>query len=213
MKGPAFWIALVLAGVAVFLASFLLRPYDVAVGEALLGAPGFVLVAGGLAFLGGVSFVAPAVIIGGVALAYFGRWWGAARLVGATGSAEVVSRTLKLVFERPRPEYMLVEAGGYSFPSGHATMGAAVAVLLLWFAGRYLQGRLLVTLALVVALGWAAAMAASRLVLGVHYFSDVVGGIGVGTACASAAMLVVTVAQERFSLRGNPAASSGRAPP
>lgn len=201
MKGPRFWASMCAAGVAVFLLSFALRPLDARVGEAIVGAPGLVSLAGAFAFLGGISFVAPAVIFGTVALAYLGRWWGAARLVGSVGVADVLSRTLKLVFGRARPDYMLVPTSGFSFPSGHATLGAATAVLLVWFASRHVKGRKLVVTLLVVALAWAVGMAGSRLVLGAHYLSDVVGGIGVGTACASAVILATLVAEPRFTAR------------
>ena len=208
MKGPRFWAGMSAAGVALFLAAFLLRPLDVAVGDAIVGARGFVTIAGGFAFLGGISFVAPAMIVGSFALAYFGRWWGAVRMVGAIGVAEVASRALKIAFARPRPEYILVPTGGFSFPSGHATLGAATAILLVWFASRHVKGTKLVVALLAVALAWAAAMAASRLVLGVHYLSDVVAGVGVGMACASAVMLATLVVEPRVMARPEPSSRS-----
>ena len=199
MKGPRFWAIMAVAGVALFGLSFTLRPIDESVGQAIVGARGLVLLAGGLAFLGAISFVAPAVILGSVTLVYFGRLWGAVRLVGGILLGELVSRTLKMVFARPRPEYMLVETGGFSFPSGHATLGAAVAVLIVWFAGRHVKGQPLVVALLVGALVWTVAMAGARLVQGVHYLSDVVGGIGVGLACASAVILATILAEPRLT--------------
>lgn len=196
MKGPRFWAAATVTGVAIFLASFALRPLDMPVGESIVGTPGLVFAAGALALLGGVSFVGPAVVVGCIVLARRRRWWGFTRLVGATLLSEAVSRTLKSIFARPRPEYALLEAGGYSFPSGHATLGAAVAMLLVWFTGRYIKGRAYIVAALAVALAWAIAVAASRMVLGVHYLSDVVGGMGVGIAISSGVILTTVLSEE-----------------
>jgi membrane-associated phospholipid phosphatase len=91
---------------------------------------------------------------------------------------------LKLVFHRPRPraEEALVIATGYSFPSGH-TMAATVLygglVCLAWRGiadGRGRTGAALGAFVLVALVGL------SRMLLGVHYLSDVLGAFvfGVG---------------------------------
>ena len=93
------------------------------------------------------------------------------------------SSLVKPFFERLRPGHhpdfkdfvQLVRGhrgGGYAFISGHATNSVGFAVLLsLVFRNRW------VTL---VALTWAAAISYSRIYLGMHFVSDVVGGIIAG---------------------------------
>ena len=99
-----------------------------------------------------------------------------------------VALDLKYVVQRARPvvEDALTHAPGYSFPSGHAANSAAAAsalVVLLW---PLLKGR-----ARVAAIGLAAtvvvATAVDRVLLGVHYPSDVIAGVilGVGMVLAS----------------------------
>lgn len=178
------WIIVALAGVGVFALSWTLRPIDEPVGRALVGIPGLVQVAGGLAFLGAYSFLGPAAVGAGVALAAVGRAWGGARIVLITLVSDAAARLLKPIFERARPEYILAQTPDFSFPSGHATTGAAFAVLLAWFATRHLKGRGLLVAGVSVAAGWGVAMALSRLFVGAHYPSDVVGGIGVGMVVA-----------------------------
>lgn len=86
---------------------------------------------------------------------------------------------LKLVYARERPPDPLVATYTYSFPSGHATVGAAIAiglVIVLLPAGprrRRLE---------VLAGAFAFAMAFSRVYLDVHWFSDVVTGTAIGAA-------------------------------
>jgi len=72
----------------------------------------------------------------------------------------------------------------YSFPSGHATTMAAVAVVVTaTFSGRWRA----------ILLAAAALVAVSRVMLGVHYPSDVVGGMLIG---GSIAWLIVRLAAE-----------------
>lgn len=91
---------------------------------------------------------------------------------------------IKHIIQRTRPSYVphLVDQGGYSFPSGHAT-GAVIAwgslAFLTWYYFKdkypkmmpYLIG---FTIFMVVAIS------ASRLYLGVHYLSDIIAGWSIG---------------------------------
>lgn len=92
----------------------------------------------------------------------------------------------KSLLERPRPDVVprLVDAAGLSFPSGHALASATVYLTASFVVARHLgrlRTRVIVlglTGCLVVSIG------ASRVYLGVHYPSDVLGGILLGLAVA-----------------------------
>lgn len=119
-------------------------------------------------------------------------------LVGVTmAGAAVLSGGIKLLVHRARPSVGVPVAGadGYAFPSGHAltSIVAAGLLLLVWPA---LGRRSLVVAALTAAV---AAVGFSRLALGVHYLSDVLGGWLLGGAW----LLAV-----RAALRGFPPAAS-----
>jgi undecaprenyl-diphosphatase len=78
--------------------------------------------------------------------------------------------------ERPRPpgEFVSFHYDIYSFPSGHSARLAALAMGTIFF---YPSGGL-------VLWGFAMAVAAARVAVGVHYVSDIVVGLGVGTLTA-----------------------------
>jgi membrane-associated phospholipid phosphatase len=105
------------------------------------------------------------------------EWLTAAAGVAVAHGASVA---VKRVVRRPRPAHALVQVlvgtpSRLSFPSAHATSTTAAAVLF----GRLLGRRLVPVLV--------PPMALSRLVLGVHYPTDVAAGALLGAAVAAAA--------------------------
>jgi membrane-associated phospholipid phosphatase len=113
--------------------------------------------------------------------------------------SEVVLTALKAYFHRGRPPEPLVLTRGYSFPSGHAVAGAAVAVgiVLAFFPpGERRKWEW-------AAAGFAFVMAFSRVYLNAHWFSDVVAGVLLGSGIAiGAAVLVTEVRDLALRMRG-----------
>ncbi|MFJ8106954.1 phosphatase PAP2 family protein [Streptomyces sp. NPDC096132] len=96
------------------------------------------------------------------------------RATALTAGAHVVSMGVKRIVRRPRPahvEPLVRTAGRHSFPSSHATSAAAAAVA---FGA----------LGAPAAAPLAAAMCLSRLIVGVHYPSDVAAGAALGALTA-----------------------------
>ncbi|MDT7539118.1 MAG: hypothetical protein QOI82_2703 [Actinomycetota bacterium] len=120
-------------------------------------------------------------------------------LATCVAGAYVLSTTGKLLVDRARPVFHdpISHARGASFPSGHATGSAAfylaLAVILLSLLSWPRRGWLLV-MAIVVPV----VVAATRVVLGVHYVSDVTAGllIGWGWTAACTALFTAWRAQE-----------------
>jgi undecaprenyl-diphosphatase len=121
------------------------------------------------------------------------RQWSLAILIAAVRLGELgLNSLVKVIVERPRPMFVdpLATAHGYSYPSGHAAGAAAMYGLLAVLVVRRSSGAARIAL-------WAAmgviivAVAATRVLLGVHYPSDVAAGVLVGLGWLAACLYAV----------------------
>lgn len=110
------------------------------------------------------------------------RWAGLMGFLSLLTSFLIINLWLKNVIARTRPylivgglERLIEIQSDFSFPSGHSASSFAVAVVLFYYLPLKYG---------VLVLALAGLMAYSRLYLGVHYLSDVVAGIMIGTAIA-----------------------------
>lgn len=133
-------------------------------------------------------------------------WWRGARLLAAwiavtAAASNVLQQVLKAAVDRPRPHWPdPVDSAHYAaFPSGHAMTATVTCALLLWLVHRSGAGsrvrRTVLVLAIVSVLG----VGLTRLYLGVHWPSDVLGGWLLG---AAAAALAAGVFERRESRHG-----------
>ena len=89
----------------------------------------------------------------------------------------ILNQLLKRVLQRPRPtEYRIIEETGYSFPSGHSMVSMALYGYLIYLIYKYVENKyvkwiLISLLSVLICL-----IGISRIYLGVHYTSDVLGG-------------------------------------
>jgi len=110
-----------------------------------------------------------------------------ALLLGVTITAGMgINSLLKLLFSRPRPDLMphLDTVMSLSFPSGHAAHSATLYLLIALFAGSMTHGSKTQVAIVSVAAVLIMLIGLSRVVLGVHWPSDVLAGWAVGTGFA-----------------------------
>jgi membrane-associated phospholipid phosphatase len=140
----------------------------------------------GVTSWGGPTTMRVAMVAGAVLLAVARRWSLAGWLVVLALVESVLAPAAKLVVARPRPHWddPIITAGSTSFPSGHAAAAATAAVAALLVAHAMGRGPVTRLVLPALALVAAGAVGASRVFLGVHYASDVVGGWLLGTVLA-----------------------------
>lgn len=108
-------------------------------------------------------------------------------LVLNTAIIFIINQILKVIFARPRPEgFRLIEEGGFSFPSGHSMVSMAFYGLIIYFIYKKINNKYLKWISILILSCLIILIGISRIYLGVHYASDVIGGF-----CFSIAYLVV----------------------
>ncbi len=108
-------------------------------------------------------------------------------------TSTVIYKTLKMAFGRPRPDvaFRLVEQWDKSFPSGHSMNCLVGYGILIYLIRKHCPNKdaanaLTAALSVLIAL-----IGSSRIYLGVHYFSDVIGGWSLGIAVLLMSIIVL----------------------
>lgn len=109
------------------------------------------------------------------------HFWDTYALIISLGGGIILNEVLKWSFHRSRPNIArLVEAGGYSFPSGHSMMSFIFYGFISYLIWINLRGYFMRFLSIGVFLILTILIGISRIYLGVHYPSDVIAGFAAG---------------------------------
>jgi len=134
-----------------------------------------------------------------------GRITGLLIIVIITLSDQLSSSVIKPLVGRTRPCFvvdgvrlLIDQSRSFSFPSSHATNMAAAATL---FSVKYPRGR-------IVIISIAAAVAYSRIYVGVHYPSDLIGGAILGVLCAAVVLMAERLITQWYQNRKGDAVKS-----
>jgi len=160
--------------------------------------------------LGSGFVVVPLVLLVGLLARRAARSWRPLFLLALIlAGATLTSTVIKLVVARPRPETRaLVHALGDGFPSGHSTAAAAA-----WLSAAFVLGRLSRRTAVRVTFGTVAVVitalvGVSRVYLGVHQPTDVLGGWALGALWVAGVLITVQL----LSHHPAPSAAESRPP-
>lgn len=105
-----------------------------------------------------------------------------------------LNQILKYILQRPRPtEYRLIEETGFSFPSGHSMVSMAFYGYLIYLIYKYVKNKYLKWISIVLLSILICSIGISRIYLGVHYTSDVLGGFLISLSYLIVYTLIVNI--------------------
>lgn len=127
--------------------------------------------------MGDYEFLLHSAGIAALLVAVFGHLEVAVGTFAGLAFTSFFTGEMKRLFHRLRPEdFFITRAGGWSYPSGHMSGISIVCIMIIWAAccaiPHKLTRRIVITLAVIIA----TLVGISRIYLGVHWFSDVIGG-------------------------------------
>jgi len=98
----------------------------------------------------------------------------------SVSGAHIAFTAIKMIVQRARPSSDILSITTHSFPSGHATMAMAMSLTVYLILAKRVYTIGLELLLLIGCIIWPVMIAFSRVYLDVHWFSDVIAGIGLG---------------------------------
>jgi undecaprenyl-diphosphatase len=149
----------------------------------------------------GVGLFVVALLVTAYAMWRLRSAWPGLLVVATVAGTELVSLTSKALIQRSRPPMQdwLTQATGYAYPSGH-TLHSVCTYGVLAFIGCCLTRTLWARTAVIVAATvMILTIALSRIYLGVHWLTDVLGGVFAGLALLTVAIVVVGIAHPKTS--------------
>jgi len=189
MKGIRGWSIYVIAVVLVILAAILILVFTGVIegleaGVSSLRNPKLTFIMIGIAQIGSTMFL---VVLAIMLLTFpFTRQRLGYPVAIAGIISAIVNLTLKLVFQRQRPDeaLRLVSVGGYAFPSGHAQSTTAIFLVILLCTLALVNNKQVKACLAVAIISICFLVGLSRIYLGVHYASDVFVGWMIGISIA-----------------------------
>ena len=98
-------------------------------------------------------------------------------IIANLGIVTILNQIIKFIMQRPRPtEFRIIEETGYSFPSGHSMVSLAFYGYLVYLIYKYINNKHLKRTLIIILSILICVIGVSRIYLGVHYTSDVLGG-------------------------------------
>ncbi|NLD17925.1 MAG: phosphatase PAP2 family protein, partial [Tissierellia bacterium] len=128
------------------------------------------------AFIGSPKFLIPTISAFFLFTIYTNKRLFSLGLLISTAGSFILNHTIKTIFQRPRPlDFMLMTETSYSYPSGHTMTNTCIYLFLAYYFSKDKDDNTK-SLYYAIAIMISGIMGMSRVYLGVHYISDVVGG-------------------------------------
>jgi membrane-associated phospholipid phosphatase len=164
--------------------------------------PGLTSIMSFITFLGKHDLLIPLNIVLILFFIYRKEKWFATRIAALSLSSLILMFTLKLFFQRTRPDLPVIgDVSGFSFPSGHALISVVfygLFIHMIWHEvkSKWLRIVSVIFLSILILL-----IAFSRVYLRVHYASDVIAGIAVGFIWLVLALNIIHRIEKKYVAR------------
>ena len=110
------------------------------------------------------------------------------------GLSGIITYVSKLLAARPRPEIAIIKIpSSFSFPSGHTLTSIVFYTMLCYLLAYKSKNR---NIYMICGFVFALLIASSRVYLGVHYFSDVLGGLIIAIPCL---LMCINIINKNFT--------------
>ena len=164
-----------------------------------------------LTVLGGYPFLTLLFVSIAGFLALKGRWKELGLILVSVVGGVVFSQVLKEFIARPRPDVFehLAQVNTFSFPSGHSTLSAVSYMTLGVLLARFSSRRSVKIYCVSMALLFTLIVGLTRMILGVHYPTDVFAGWSLGLGWALFCWWGATLLQRRGVVSHTPAVGGG----
>lgn len=108
-------------------------------------------------------------------------------------SSTIIYKVAKSAFQRPRPDLSvrIIEESGYSFPSGHSMNCIVIYGILIYLIRRYCKDRRIANVLTIILSLLIIAIGCSRVYVGVHFPTDILGGWSLGIAVLTTAIIII----------------------
>lgn len=108
-------------------------------------------------------------------------------------SSTIIYKVAKSIFQRPRPDLSvrIIEESGFSFPSGHSMNCLVIYGILIYLIRRYCRNRQAANVLTVILTLLILAIGCSRVYVGVHFPTDILGGWSLGIAVLAGAIIII----------------------
>ena len=121
------------------------------------------------------------IFVGMMAFFWYKKWYRDLWFfIFSFSGATLLFNAVKFSVERARPDARIIEAFGYSFPSGHSTTSMTLALAFYFIFIKRIDSGFLRMVFLFASVAWPLMIASSRVYLNVHWFSDVLAGLMLG---------------------------------
>jgi membrane protein DedA with SNARE-associated domain len=141
--------------------------------------------------LGGTGVLLTITCIIGVMYIFHKKWRRGVIILTSLGSTAIVLSFLKEIFRSPRPLNALQSLSDFSFPSGHAAVSAAFFLALAYIVSSKIESWIKREVFIVLCVMAIILIGLSRLILSVHWASDVIAGWSLGIFLATGSILLV----------------------